>query len=231
VAILIRKAVSEAQLRAIRGITARGSYGPGSVTAVGPTERVKHNLQLPTGSDAANRAAEILAGALRESGGFMAATWIDAMTTPLFCRYETGMTYGDHVDAAMMGEPPMQMRCDIAVTVWLVDGASYDGGELLTDTDAAGQSAGGQPAGQAWKGDAGDCVIYAADTLHRVTPVTRGVREVAVFWIQTMIRDEWQRRILFDLLQVLERLQAGPNPGPEAETLRRIYHNLIRRWA
>jgi PKHD-type hydroxylase len=132
------------------------------------------------------------------------------------------MTYGDHVDAAMMGDPPMQMRCDIAVTVWLVDGASYDGGELVTDTDAAGQS---------WKGDAGDCVVYAADTLHRVAPVTRGVREVAVFWVQTMIRDEWQRRILFDLLGVLERLQAAPGPSAEAETLRRIYHNLIRRWA
>jgi PKHD-type hydroxylase len=222
VAILIRKAVSEAQLREIRSITSGGSYGPGSVTAVGPTERIKHNLQLATGSDAASRATEVLVGALRDSEGFMSATWIDAMTAPLFSRYEPGMTYGDHVDAAMMGDPPMQMRCDIAVTVWLVDGATYDGGELVTDTDAAGQS---------WKGDAGDCVVYAADTLHRVAPVTRGVREVAVFWVQTMIRDEWQRRILFDLLGVLERLQAAPGPSAEAETLRRIYHNLIRRWA
>ena len=223
-AILIRRAVPAQPLGVIRAITSSGSYGPGSVTAVGPTSRIKHNLQLATGSDAASRAAEVLVEALRESSSFMSATWIDAMTTPLFCRYEPGMTYGDHVEAGMMGEAPMQMRCDIAVTVWLVDGASYEGGELLTDTDGSG-------GGQSWKGDAGDCVIYAADTVHRVAPVTRGVREVAVFWVQTMIRDEWQRRILFDLLQVLERLQAGPSPGPEAETLRRIYHNLIRRWA
>ena len=91
----IRKAVSEDQLRLIRALTATGSYGPGSVTAVGPTAGVKHNLQLATGSDAANRAAEVLVAALRESGGFFAATWLDAMTAPLFCRYEPGMTYGE----------------------------------------------------------------------------------------------------------------------------------------
>lgn len=220
----IRRALSEDQVRLIRAIAATGSYGPGSVTAVGPTAAVKHNLQLATGSDAANRAAEVLVAALRESGGFFAATWLDAMTTPLFCRYEQGMTYGDHVDAAMMGAPPMQMRCDVAVTVWLVDATAYDGGELIIDADGAG-------AGQPWKGNAGDCLIYAADTLHRVAPVTRGVREVAVFWVQTMVREEWQRRILFDLLQVLERLQATPSAVSEAESLRRIYHNLIRRWA
>jgi PKHD-type hydroxylase len=225
VATCIRKAVSEDQVRLIRAITATGSYGPGSVTAVGPTASIKHNLQLATGSDAANRAAEVLVAALRESGGFFAATWLDAMTAPLFCRYEPGMTYGDHVDAAMMGAPPMQMRCDVAVTVWLTDATAYDGGELITDSDG--------DAGQSWKGNAGDCLIYGADTIHRVAPVSRGVREVAVFWVQTMIRDEWQRRTLFDLLQILERLQAAPGTAAaaEAESLRRIYHNLIRRWA
>jgi len=222
VATCIRNALSADQARLIRAITATGSYGPGSVTAVGSAVSVKHNLQLPIGSDAANRAAEVLVAALREHASFFAATWLDAMTAPLFCRYEPGMTYGDHVDAAMMGAPPMQMRCDIAATVWLVDGSTYDGGELITDTDGVGQS---------WKGDAGDCLIYSADTLHRVAPVTRGVREVAVFWIQSMVRDEWQRRILFDLTHVVDRLQASPSSASEAETLRRIYFNLVRRWA
>ena len=219
---LIRKVISDDQVRMVRAIAATGAYEAGRVTAVGPTAAIKHNLQLATGSDAAGRAAEVLVAALRENGGFFVATWLDAMTTPLFCRYEPGMAYGDHIDAAMMGAPPMQMRCDIAVTVWLVDGSTYDGGELIIDTDGAGQS---------WKGNAGDCLIYSADTLHRVAPVTRGVREVAVFWIQSMVREEWQRRILFDLLQVLERMQRAPSPGTEAETLRGIYHNLIRRWA
>ena len=91
-----------------------------------------------------------------------------------------GITDGA-VLAAMMGVPPMQMRCDLAVTVWLVDASTYDGGELLIDTDGVGQP---------WKGAAGDCLIYPADTLHRVAPVTRGVREVAVFWIQTVVRDD-----------------------------------------
>jgi PKHD-type hydroxylase len=222
VATCIRKVISDDQVRLIRSIASSGSYGPGSVTAVGSAVAIKHNLQLATGSDAATRAAEVLVAALRDSGAFFAATWLDAMTTPLFCRYEPGMAYGDHVDAAMMGAPPMQMRCDIAVTVSLVDAASYDGGDLVMDTDGVSQP---------WKGNAGDCLIYPADTLHRVVPVTRGVREVAVFWIQSMVREDWQRRILFDLTSVLDAAQRGGAPGPDAETLRRIYYNLVRHWA
>lgn len=212
--------ISDEHVRQIRSIASGGSYVPGSLTAVGAAATLKHNLQLAPDSEAAGRAGELLVAALRQSAAFFAATWLDAMTTPLFCRYAPGMAYGDHVDAAMMGEPPMQMRCDIAVTVWLVDAATYDGGELVTDTDGAGQR---------WKGNAGDCLIYGADTLHRVEPVTRGAREVAIFWIQTMVRDEWQRRILFDLRQVLEHQQE--EAGRDADALRRIYYNLIRRWA
>ncbi len=216
----IRNVLSPEQVSLIRSITATGSYGPGSVTAVGTAVAIKHNLQLATGSDAATRAAEVLVAALRENGAFYAATWLDAMTAPLFCRYEPGMTYGNHVDAAMMGGPPMQMRCDLAVTVWLSDVASYDGGELIMDSDGVGQP---------WKENAGDCVVYPADTLHRVAPVTRGAREVAVFWIQTLVREDWQRRILFDLTHVLQRLESA-GPGPDEEQVRRVYYNLVRHW-
>jgi PKHD-type hydroxylase len=142
------------------------------------------------------------------------------------------MTYGEHIDGALMGEPPDLVRCDVAVTICLNDGSSYEGGDLVID-------AAGMP--RSWKGNAGDCLLYPADTLHRVEPVTRGVREVAVIWIQSLVRDPARRRILFDLRAVLEELDRGsqspapaPAPavsGPHVETLRRSYFNLIRMWA
>jgi PKHD-type hydroxylase len=221
-AFVIPRAIPAAEVEKIRAITAGGSYGPGSTTAFGEAVRAKHNLQLATGSPAATQAAQMLVAALQANPIFLSAAWLDAMTTPLFCRYEPGMTYGDHIDAAMMGQPPMQMRCDIAVTVALVDAASYDGGELVMDVA-------GIP--RRWKGDAGDCVLYAADTLHRVDPVTRGAREVAIFWIQTMVREEWQRRILFDLRDALSHLEGSSANHAHLEALRRTYYNLVRRWS
>lgn len=220
--ILIPKALSSEQLSAIRKTIAAGPYTAGSQTAVGSAARLKHNLQLSPSSEAAARAAELLVAALRDNSEFQSATWVDGMMTPLFCRYEPGMTYGDHIDGALMGEAPMLVRCDIAVTICLNDGSAYDGGELVID-------AAGVP--RRWKGNAGDCVIYPADTLHRVEMVTKGVREVAVFWIQSLIRDPALRRILFDLRGVIEELDRSSPPGAHIETLRRSYFNLVRLWA
>jgi PKHD-type hydroxylase len=221
-AIFLHKAISDEHVSAIRKAIAPGPYAVGSQTAIGGAARLKHNLQLAPGSEASARAAELLVAALRDNSAFQSATWVDGMMTPLFCRYEPGMTYGDHIDGALMGEAPMLVRCDIAVTICLNEGSAYDGGELVID-------AAGVP--RRWKGNAGDCLIYPADTLHRVEMVTRGVREVAVFWIQSLIRDPALRRILFDLRAVLEELDRSSPPGPHVEILRRSYFNLIRLWA
>ncbi|MBC8132421.1 MAG: Fe2+-dependent dioxygenase [Deltaproteobacteria bacterium] len=221
-AIFIEKAIPEEALVLLRQMLRGGPYVSGRGTAVGGAARLKNNVQLAPSSPAAEQAAQVLVAALNDSAAFQAATWIDAMMTPLFCRYEPGMTYGDHIDAAIMGEPPNLVRCDIAVTVCLSDASSYDGGELVID--AAGV------AGR-WKGNAGDCVIYPAGTLHRVEPVTRGARDVAVLWIQSLVRDPGQRRILFDLTTVLEQLDRSGTPGPQIEALRRSYFNLVRMWA
>ena len=102
------------------------------------------------------------------------------MLRPLFCRYGVGMKYGDHVDGAIMGDPASQVRCDVAMTVCLSDATEYDGGELIID-------AAGVPTG--WRGKAGDLILYPANTLHRVNEVTRGARDVAISWIQSMVRD------------------------------------------
>jgi PKHD-type hydroxylase len=144
------------------------------------------------------------------------------MLRPLICRYEVGMHYGDHVDGAVMGEGETQIRCDIALTICLSDASDYDGGELVIDSA-------GVPS--PWKGRAGDVVVYPAGTLHRVAPVTRGVRDVAVSWIQSMVREPERRRILFDLRTALDALDRSSAPPPEAEALRRSYFNLIRLWA
>lgn len=221
-AIFIEKVIAGEALTLIRETVAGGPFVPGSGTAVGGAARVKDNLQLSPQSPAAATAAQLLVEALNRSAAFQAATWIDAMMTPIFSRYETGMTYGDHIDGAIMGQPPDLVRCDVAVTVCLNDGGAYQGGELVID-------AAGVP--RRWKGNAGDCLVYPADTLHRVEPVVSGVREVAIIWIQSLVRDVGQRRVLFDLAAVLADLErSGAAAGP-IETLRRTYFNLIRMWA
>ena len=102
------------------------------------------------------------------------------MLRPMFCRYGVGMKYGDHVDGAIMGDAAEQVRCDVAMTVCLSDAAEYEGGELVID-------AAGVPT--SWRGKAGDLIVYPADTLHRVNEVTSGTRDVAISWIQSMVRD------------------------------------------
>jgi PKHD-type hydroxylase len=220
-AIVIEGALSPDVLSRVRGVIAGGPFVAGRQTAVGGAARIKNNLQLASDSPAAATAAEILVGALQGNGAFQSATWPDAVMTPLFVRYEPGMTYGNHIDGALMGEPPMMLRCDIAVTICLSDAATYEGGELVID--AAGVA-------RAWKGKAGDVIVYPADTLHRVAPVTRGVRDVAVFWIQSLVRDAGRRRILYDLKSALDVLDRSPEPPPHVEALRRSYFNLIRMW-
>jgi PKHD-type hydroxylase len=214
---------------------AGGPFISGKKTAVGDAAHIKDNLLLAPDSPASARAVDLLAEALKAHPGFQTAVWPEAMLRPHFCRYEVGMGYGDHVDAALMGEPASEIRCDVAMTVCLNDGRDYDGGELIID-------AAGVPT--AWKGRAGDAIVYPANTLHRVVEVTRGVRIVAVSWIQSMVRDPERRRILYDLRAVLDALgaldhptaspsspqQRAPQPPP-IETLRRSYFNLIRMWA
>jgi PKHD-type hydroxylase len=221
-AIVIEGAVAPDVLEQITAAIAAGPFLAGRETAVGGAALIKNNLQLSPQSPGAKKAVDLLGVALQSRPAFQTATWPAAILRPLFCRYEVGMSYGRHIDGAFMGDPPSMIRCDIAVTVSLNDGASYDGGELVID--AAGAAHG-------WKGHAGDAIVYPADTLHEVTPVTRGTREVAILWIQTRVRDPGQRRILYDLKAALDVLDRTPEPPPHVEALRRSYFNLIRMWA
>jgi len=220
-AIVLANVIPAEILAQIRECIARGRFFEGSATAVGGAARSKHNLQMSRDDPAEHRAVELLVGALQSHVPFQEATWPDAMMRPLFARYLPGMRYGDHVDGALLGEAPDLIRCDVAVTVCINDSSEYDGGELVIDS-----------AGMAypWKGSAGDAIVYSADTLHRVNEVTRGARDVAVIWVQSMVRDAAQRRILFDLRSVLDSMSLAAEPTLQIETIRRTYFNLIRMW-
>jgi PKHD-type hydroxylase len=225
-AIVIKSALAPEVVAQIRAAMDRGPFISGKATAVGGAVGLKDNLLLAPESPAGARALELLAGALEAHSGFQTAAWPEAMMRPHFCRYEVGMGYGAHVDAAIMGEAGALIRCDVATTVCLNDADEYDGGELVIDTAGVPTT---------WKGHAGDAIVYSANTLHRVEPVTRGVRVVAVSWIQSMVRDAERRRILYDLRAVLDTFDQAPaaaaTPSPHVETLRRSYLNLIRMWA
>ena len=221
-AIVIAGAVPPDVVAQIRARMERGPLVSGKTTAVGRAQAIKDNLILSPDSAPAAEAVQLLVGALKGNPAFQAATWPEAMLRPLFCRYGVGGKYGDHVDGAIMGDATEQVRCDVAMTVCLSDAAEYEGGELVID-------AAGVP--KTWRGKAGDVIVYPAGTLHRVTEVTAGARDVAISWIQSMVRDADCRRILFDLKSALDAFDALPTPPAEAEVIRRSYFNLIRMWA
>jgi PKHD-type hydroxylase len=206
----------------IRARMAVGPFVSGKTSAVGRAAAIKENTMLAIDSPTEREAVDLLSGALQASSAFQVAAWPDAMMRPMFCRYGVGGKYGDHVDAAIMGQADASLRCDVAMTVCLNDPSEYDGGELVIDTA-------GVP--RPWKGNAGDAIVYPADTLHRVSEVTRGARDVAVTWIQSMVREPERRRILFDLRSVLDAFDTSAAPPPETEALRRSYLNLMRMWA
>jgi PKHD-type hydroxylase len=221
-AIILASAVPPDVVARIRVYMERGPLVSGKITAVGRARDIKDNLILAPDSPGTAEATELLVGALKSNPAFQAATWPEAMLRPMFCRYGVGMTYGDHVDGAIMGDANEQVRCDVAMTVCLTDAAEYEGGELIIDAAGVGTS---------WRGKAGDVIVYPASTLHRVNPVKSGTRDVAITWIQSMIRDGDRRRILFDLKAALDAFDALPTPPAEAEAIRRSYFNLIRMWA
>jgi PKHD-type hydroxylase len=222
VAICLPRVIRDTTLAEIRALMDQGPFLPGCQTETGTAGLLKYDLELDPTSEAAARAVNVLVAELRASSAFQAATWTEAMSTPSFCRYETGMSYREHTDGPLLGDPPMQLRCDLAVTICLDDGAAYDGGSLVIESSVAPYR---------WKGEAGDCLIYPAGVQHCVETVNRGARRVAEFWIQSMVRDPTQRRILFDLKEALDELDGMSPAPPHIEALRRSFFNLTRMWA
>ena len=196
----------------------------GNVTSGHQSAQAKYNEQLPEESEVAREIGTEIAAALGRSPLFFSAALPKRVYPPLFNRYGAGMTFGSHVDGAMRVHPPtgQRIRTDISATLALTAPEDYEGGELLVEDTYGVHSV---------KLPAGDLVIYPATSLHRVTPITRGTRVSSFFWIESMVRDDAQRALLFDMDMSLVRL-AQAMPGHSALiSLTGCYHNLLRMWA
>jgi PKHD-type hydroxylase len=196
----------------------RQTFVDGKVTAQGPARDAKNNLQVERrGPDLTDLDHIVLSG-LRRNEDFQAFAFPQRLLLPIFSRYEPGMEYGSHVDNAVMGTGNEALRSDFAVTLFLSEPDSYDGGELVLEM-AVGE--------QEIKLDAGEAIVYAATTVHRVAPITRGARLAAVTWVQSAVKDERLRAILFDLGTVSKQVEGKVDSGT-VTLLHKSYHNLLR---
>jgi PKHD-type hydroxylase len=195
----------------------------GNVTSGHQSARAKVNEQLPEDSVEARELGEEILGALARNPVFFSAALPRQVFPPLFNRYAGGMSFGNHVDGAMRVHVPTgrRIRTDISATLFLGAPEAYDGGELLVEDTFGVHSV---------KLPAGDLVIYPATSLHRVTPVTRGTRVASFFWIESMVRDDAQRTLLFDVDMAIVRLAQHGAEEKSLVTLTGAYHNLLRMW-
>jgi PKHD-type hydroxylase len=196
----------------------------GKVTAGYQAQRVKENHQLPEGHPVAVELGEMVLGALARSPLFMSAALPLRVFPPMFNRYKGGGHFGTHVDTAIraMVSTGQRIRTDVSATLFLSEPEEYEGGELLVEDTYGSHSV---------KLPAGHMVLYPATSLHRVEPVTRGARVASFFWVQSMIRSDGDRTLLFDLDTAIQRLAAEVPGNAAGVQLTGVYHNLLRRWA
>lgn len=196
----------------------------GRVTAGHQSGRAKDNVQLREDCDAAKQIGAIVMNALEGNPLFMAAALPLKVFPPLFNRYAGGQAFGNHVDNAIrqVTGTRHRVRTDLAATLFFSDPEEYDGGELEIE-DTFGLHSVKLPAGH--------MILYPASSLHHVRPVTRGARTASFFWVQSMVRDDGERTLLFDLDVAIQRLTADMPEHPSVLELTSLYHNLLRRWA
>ena len=196
----------------------------GRVTAGRQSAQVKDNEQLPEDHPVARELGDMILGALQQNALFASAALPLRVFPPLFNRYRGGQSFGNHVDNAIrqISGTPLRIRTDLSATLFLAQPDEYDGGELVVeDTYGVHQV----------KLPAGHMVLYPSTSLHHVRPVTRGARIASFFWIQSMLRDDGERTLLFDLDNAIQRLTVDLPDHPAAVQLTAVYHNLVRRWA
>ena len=217
--------LSADEVARVRALIDGAEWIDGNATSGAQSALAKKNEQLPEGSAAAREAGSLVLDALGRSPLFVAAALPLKVFPPLFNRYAGGQQFGTHVDNAIRIQrgSDFRIRSDLSMTVFLEDPAAYDGGELTIE---------GQFGGQTVKLPAGHAILYPSSSLHRVEPVTRGTRVASFFWIQSMVRDDGGRRILFEMDGAVQRLagQLG-NDDPSVIELTGVYHNLLRKWA
>lgn len=196
----------------------------GKVTAGRQSAMTKDNMQLPEDAPEARQLGDMILDALGKNALFVSAALPLRVFPPLFNRYQGGQAFGTHVDNAIrqVTGTPHRIRTDLSATLFLAAPEEYDGGELVVEDTYGVQNV---------KLPAGHMVLYPATSLHHVRPVTRGARIASFFWIQSMVRDDGQRTLLFDLDLSIQKLNNEQRNSDVSVQLTGVYHNLLRRWA
>ena len=212
------------QVMRARQLLNEAEWVDGRVTAGHQSARTKDNAQLPEDSPVGRQLGEMILTALGQNPLFISAALPLRVFPPLFNRYSGGQAFGTHVDNAIrqVAGTGHRIRTDLSATLFLANPDEYDGGELNVDDTYGTHSI---------KLPAGHMILYPSTSLHHVRPVTRGARVASFFWIQSMVRDDGQRTLLFDLDSAIQRLNVDSPNHPSAVQLTGVYHNLMRRWA
>lgn len=207
-----------------KGIFERAGWVDGRVTAGPQSARAKDNSQLPEGSPEARELGEMVLAGLQRSALFVTAALPLQVFPPLFNRYQGGQSFGTHVDNAIRQVPGTahRIRTDLSATLFFTGPEEYDGGELVVEDTYGVHSVKLPP---------GHLILYPSTSLHHVRPVTRGARICSFFWIQSMVREDAERTLLFDLDTAIRQISQREADHPAVVPLTGIYHNLVRRWA
>jgi PKHD-type hydroxylase len=212
------------QVLRARKIMNDAEWVDGRITAGHQSALSKDNRQLPEGSSAARELGAMVLSALENNALFISAALPAKVFPPLFNRYQGGQSFGTHVDNAIrqVTGTSHRIRTDLSATLFFTGPDEYDGGELVVEDTYGVKSV---------KLPAGHMILYPATSLHHVRPVSRGGRLASFFWIQSMIRDDGERTLLFDLDTAIQRLKISGGDPAAAVQLTGVYHNLLRRWA
>ncbi|WP_028079333.1 Fe2+-dependent dioxygenase [Solimonas soli] len=222
--ITIPQVLDAEQVAQARRLLEGAEWGDGKMTAGVQSAKAKRNTQVPEDHPVAREVGGMILRALGNTPLFTSAALPAQVFPPLFNRYEAGQEFGTHIDNAIRHHRPtgLRIRTDLSATLFISHPEQYDGGELVVE-DTYGVHRVKLPAGH--------MVLYPASSLHHVRPVTHGVRLASFLWIQSMVRDDGQRTLLFDLDNAVQRLGHDVPDHPTVVQLTGIYHNLIRRWA
>lgn len=224
--VVIPQVLTAEQVAAVRQRLeqAGDAWVDGRVTAGYSGAPVKFNQQIDERSEVALECQRLVLAMLERNPLFISAALPNIVYPPMFNRYSEGMTFGAHVDGSVRLHPHdgRKLRTDISATLFLSGRDSYDGGELQVQDTYGTHTV---------KLEAGDMVVYPATSLHQVTPITRGVRLASFFWVQSLVRDDGQRALLFDMDNAIQKLNQTGADDEARRTLVGCYHNLLRQWS
>jgi PKHD-type hydroxylase len=211
------------QVRDMRARLDAAPWADGRATAGHQSAKVKANEQLPEDSAEARTLGDLVLAALTRNALFVSAALPHRVFPPLFNRYGEGMGFGAHVDNAIrpVSGTPIRVRTDISATLFLSEPSDYDGGELIVEDTYGAHSV---------KLPAGDLILYPSTSLHRVAPVTRGLRVSSFFWIQSIVREDSERTLLFEMDRAIAELAQTAPDHPGLVRMTAVYHNLVRKW-